>query len=106
MILSPPLSVSAIWGRVFKDPVSGKTHGHVMDPRTGYPTGNSVLSAVTCTSATDADALSTALLILGKDGIDCLATSRPELGLLLVEQTAGDGPAFRYSRNFPAGGEA
>jgi FAD:protein FMN transferase len=54
------LSVSAVWGRSFS--AGGKTYGHIMDPRTGAPAEHALLSAVVTPSATDSDALSTALL--------------------------------------------
>jgi thiamine biosynthesis lipoprotein len=54
------LSVSARWGRSFTD--KGITYGHVIDPRTGGPAASAVLSAVALPSATESDALSTALL--------------------------------------------
>jgi thiamine biosynthesis lipoprotein len=54
------LSVSAVWGRSFRD--GEKTYGHIIDPRTGAPADNALLSAVVLPSATETDALSTALL--------------------------------------------
>jgi thiamine biosynthesis lipoprotein len=73
------LSVSAVWGRSFR--VGEKTYGHIIDPRTGVPAENALLSAVVLPSATETDALSTALLtdaeLLGplvarRPGIRCL----------------------------------
>jgi thiamine biosynthesis lipoprotein len=58
------MSVSAIWGRSFQ--VDGKLYGHVLDPRTGYPAKAVFLAAVVSSSATETDALSTALLINGQ----------------------------------------
>ena len=57
------LSVSAVWGKAFE--ANGKTYGHVLDPRSGYPVSGAVLTAVAGPSATTCDALSTALLVLG-----------------------------------------
>lgn len=58
------LSVSAVHGKSFTE---GDTrYGHVLDPRTGQPVQNALLSAVVSASATDSDALSTALLVLGE----------------------------------------
>jgi FAD:protein FMN transferase len=54
------LSVSAVWGRSFKE--DERTYGHIIDPRTGAPAENALLSAVALPSATETDALSTALL--------------------------------------------
>src|SRR5688572_1523820 len=66
------LSVSAVWGRSFQS--GNKTFGHVIDPRTGEPTNAAVLSAVVLPSATETDALSTALLTLGPAGLVQIAS--------------------------------
>ena len=44
----------------------GKKHGHILDPKTGLPVENEVLSAtVIATDAASADALSTGLFVMG-----------------------------------------
>ncbi|MDO8588575.1 MAG: FAD:protein FMN transferase [Armatimonadota bacterium] len=58
------LSVSAAHGKSFT--IHGIEYGHVIDPRTGYPSQNAVLAAVVGPNATEGDALSTALLVLGE----------------------------------------
>jgi thiamine biosynthesis lipoprotein len=57
------LGVSAPHGRTVR--FGGADMGHVMDPRSGRPAEACRLAAVACESACDADALSTALLVLG-----------------------------------------
>ncbi|HEY7057670.1 MAG TPA: FAD:protein FMN transferase [Vicinamibacterales bacterium] len=57
------LSVSAVHGKAFAD--GGRTYGHVLDPRTGRPTRTAVSAVVTGPGSLEADALSTALLVLG-----------------------------------------
>jgi FAD:protein FMN transferase len=79
------LSVSAIWGKSFE--ADGQTLGHVLDPRTGVPVTGAVLAAVVLPSATETDALSTALLTLGKGGHESLAKLRPGMRTLLVSGT-------------------
>lgn len=59
------LSVSAVWGKSFE--FDGRTYGHVLDPRAGRPVNSALLSAVVSASATEADAISTALLVTGRD---------------------------------------
>ncbi len=76
------LSVSAVWGRQFV--ADGKTLGHVLDPRTGYPVDRARLAAVVLPSATEADALSTALLVLGKEGERLLSAIRPGIRTVLL----------------------
>lgn len=76
------LSVSAIWGRSFEK--DGKTLGHVIDPRTGEPCQGAALAAVISKSATDSDALSTALLVLGRDGESRLKQAFPAIRTFLL----------------------
>lgn len=71
------LSVSATWGKSFRD--GGKTFGHVLDPRSGEPVTGERLAAVALPFATESDALSTALLVLGEDGKARLQEMRPGL---------------------------
>jgi thiamine biosynthesis lipoprotein len=86
------LSVSAVWGKSFQ--VDGETFGHVLDPRTGRPARGALLAAVTLPSATETDALSTALLTLGANNHDQIANLRPGMRTLLVVDSETD-KAFR-----------
>ena len=45
----------------------GRRFGHVIDPRTGWPAGDMLSLTVITPSATDADALATALFVMGWD---------------------------------------
>jgi FAD:protein FMN transferase len=86
------LSVSAVWGRSFK--AGEKTFGHVIDPRSGQPVQGGLLSAIVTRSATDGDALTTALLIdpaLAKG----IAQQRPDLRYLVL---SGDPAAPEVTR--------
>lgn len=69
------MSVSAVWGRSFES--GGKTYGHVIDARSGHPTEAALLSAIVLPSATETDALSTALLTLGAGGLPGIVGLRP-----------------------------
>lgn len=69
------LSVSAVWGRSFEN--AGRQCGHVINPRTGEPVSGAVLAAVALPSATETDALSTALLVLGEAGLERILAIRP-----------------------------
>ena len=62
------LSVSAVWGKAFV--ADGRMLGHIIDPRTGRPALGPVSTAVTTSSATDSDALSTALLVAPSIGTE------------------------------------
>jgi thiamine biosynthesis lipoprotein len=81
------MSVSAVWGKSFQ--VDDQTYGHVLDPRTGRPVNGAVLAAVVLSSATETDAFSTALLVLGSPGHEQLSTVRPSMRTLLITPSAG-----------------
>jgi FAD:protein FMN transferase len=76
------LGVSAPHGRLFQR--AGRLAGHVLDPRSGDPVDHTALAAVVTSSATDADAVSTALLVLGAAGVDRLAERFPDASLLVA----------------------
>lgn len=76
------LSVSAPHGKYFE--AGGRRYGHVIDPRTGCPTGETLLASLVTSSATDGDALSTALLTLGKDWLPALAALYPDARSLIA----------------------
>jgi len=84
------LSVSAVWGKSFSS--AGKTFGHIVDPRTGYPADNAHLAAVVLPSATETDALSTALLTIGPSAQDTIALLRPNLRSLVMKLLDGSPP--------------
>lgn len=79
------LSVSAVWGRSFSD-ASGQILGHVLDPRSGFPVGGAEMAAVVLPSATESDAVSTALLVLGPPGHGRIARSFPKSRMWLDGQ--------------------
>jgi thiamine biosynthesis lipoprotein len=81
------LSVSAVWGKSFQ--AGSRTFGHIIDPRTGEPASRAVLSAVVLPSATETDALSTALLTLGPAGHEHIASLRPEMKALVAAMANG-----------------
>jgi FAD:protein FMN transferase len=82
------LSVSAFWGKFFR--AQDRNFGHIIDPRTGEPSAQAVLSAVVLPSATETDALSTALLTLGPAGHDRITQLRPGIQTLVAAQN-GEG---------------
>jgi thiamine biosynthesis lipoprotein len=84
-LVDEAMSVSAVWGKSFQS--GGKTLGHVLDPRNGEPTSRAMLAAVALPSATETDALSTALLIEGEAGIDQITGLRPRMRALVANRT-------------------
>lgn len=83
------MSVSAVWGKSFE--AGGRVYGHVMDPRQGEPVQRAVLAAVVSPSATASDALSTALLTLGEDGLDQITGASPGIRALVASQEPATG---------------
>lgn len=79
------LSVSAVHGKAFSGP-DGRAYGHVLDPRAGRPVAGARLAAVVMDRPTEADALSTALLVLGREGLNVLSAGWPDSGGLIVDE--------------------
>ena len=90
------LSISAVSGKCFQ--AAGRTFGHVIDPRSGEPASHALLAAVVLPSGTETDALSTALLVVGANGHDAIASLRPGMRTLLASQ-ANDGSIKAVARN-------
>ena len=63
----------------------GHRYGHVLDPASGRPLATRASASVVARSGTGADALSTALLVLGHDGARAFAAAHPEIGVLWLE---------------------
>lgn len=69
----------------------GKRYSHIMDPRTGKPVAETVATTVVSITAVEADALSTAVYVLGpRDGVR-LVESLPGAECLIVYQSADGG---------------
>lgn len=88
MLRDEALSVSAIWGRSFKK--DGKTFGHVLDPRTGQPVSGTLMTAVVLPSATETDALSTALLVAGAASYETISSLRPAMRTLMLSEASSE----------------
>ncbi|MCP5113781.1 MAG: FAD:protein FMN transferase [bacterium] len=57
------ISTSAGYERYFE--IEGRRHSHILDPRTGWPVDHTLSATVIASGATEADALSTAVYVLG-----------------------------------------
>lgn len=64
--------------------VNGERLGHVLDPRTGLPSGDFGSVTVWADDATRADCLSTALFVFGPEAAHAWASRRPDLGVVTV----------------------
>ena len=76
--------------------VDGKRYSHIIDPRNGMPADSLISVTVVASNATDADALATALSVLGReDGIKWLKI-HPEFSALMIEK-GNDGQLALYA---------
>ncbi len=79
---------------------SGKRYSHIFDPRTGRPAESDVMSAtVISRSCSTADALATALVVLGKDEGLQLVRRLPSTECILVTEEAGRLSVIQSSDN-------
>jgi thiamine biosynthesis lipoprotein len=62
----------------------GRRFGHILDPRTGWPAAERDCVSVIAPTAAEADALSTALFILGPEQVREYCERHPEIGAVLV----------------------
>jgi thiamine biosynthesis lipoprotein len=66
----------------FKD---GKKYAHTINPHTGYPVQNSILSAtVIAPDCATADAYATSFMVMGLDGTKEILKQRPELQAYII----------------------
>jgi thiamine biosynthesis lipoprotein ApbE len=69
--------------------IDGRRYSHIIDPRTGLPVEGVLQVTVTAQTATDSDALSTALFVLGPNAGSPLLHDDPSRGALFVIETSG-----------------
>ena len=65
----------------------GKHYGHIIDPRTGWPTSHTLSSTVIADSAAQADALATAFYVMSHDEVECYCQQHTDVGAVLVLPT-------------------
>lgn len=83
-LVDDALGTSATTYRKFE--MDGKTYGHVLDPRSGYPSEGMTSVTVCAPDCTTADALSTAVFVAGAGLAEKLARENPSLGFFLLEK--------------------
>lgn len=67
--------------------MGGRRYSHVIDPRTGYPVANGVVSvSVVADTCAMADGLATAMMVMGADDAVALADRLPDVSCLVVVQ--------------------
>ena len=77
--------------------VGGRWLGHILDPRTGEPVARSGSVTVAAENATEADALATALFVMGPEAGLAWAKDHPRIGVGFLEPD-GSGSAGRVWR--------
>jgi thiamine biosynthesis lipoprotein len=76
--------------------MGGRRYSHVIDPRTGYPVANGVVSvSVIADTCTRADGLATAMMVMGADAAIALANRMSDASCFVVVQKA-DGSLVDY----------
>lgn len=73
----------------------GRSLGHILDPRTGWPAAGMRLAAATAPTAAEADALATAFFILGVDQARAYCEAHPGIGAALLPE---EGPLVFVGR--------
>ncbi|MFT5697920.1 MAG: thiamine biosynthesis lipoprotein [Desulforhopalus sp.] len=78
----------------------GRMYSHILDPRTGYPVTNGVVSAsVIAKTCTLADGLATALMVMGPDsGIELVEQMADVEALIIVRNQDGDFEEYPSSK--------
>ena len=80
----------------------GRKIGHILDPRTGRPAEGVLSATVLAPDAATADALATALYVLGPDGLDAVAPADGDVAAILVLPAAAAGRVAVVTANLAA----
>lgn len=69
----------------------GKRYGHIIHPKTGWPTSHFLSTTVISPSAAVSDALATAFFVMPIDAIEEFCRKRTDIAAVLVSQAEGKG---------------
>jgi thiamine biosynthesis lipoprotein len=72
---------------------AGRRYGHVIDPRTGRPADTLGGVSVIARDGATADALATALFVMGLDKAVAFCKDNPDIGAVLVDRARGGEPS-------------
>jgi thiamine biosynthesis lipoprotein len=76
--------------------VGAHRYGHTLDPRTGHPVETVASVTVVTKSGARADALSTALLVMGREAAEAFLEDRTDVGALWIEREGGELKVWRW----------
>ncbi len=83
---------------------NGRYYGHILDPRTGYPVTNGVVSvSVIADTCVLADGLATGIMVMGVETGLALVDRLEHVECLIVVRTPGGHLVDHFSTGFPAG---
>lgn len=77
----------------------GKTYGHILDPRTGWPADAVLNVNVTAPTALHAEALSTAFYVMGVEKTLKYCENHPEIGVIILQKPDAQGRAEIITSN-------
>ena len=84
--------------------LNGRRYGHTIDPRTGRPAMNDLLSAsVLAENCAAADAIGTALMVMGTDQAKQWLARHPDLDAYLISDDGLGGYAVWHTNGWPLG---
>lgn len=83
------LSTSGVGEQFFR--IGNRRYGHVLDPRTGHPVEKNLAATALAPTAAEADALSTAFLVMDLDDILSYCRRRRGIGAVVVAADPRDG---------------
>jgi thiamine biosynthesis lipoprotein len=86
------ISTSGCYGKYIE--FDGAKYCHIFDPRTGWPAPGVTSATSFCASAAEADGLSTAFVVLGKEGTEQYCREHPEVKALIVPSEGATEPMW------------
>ncbi len=79
----------------------GRKYGHTIDPQTGYPAQQDVLSAtVIAPTAIEADGYATAIMVMGRTKTQEWAAQHPHIAYYIIYAAPNDSTMVEYSSSF------
>ncbi len=81
--------------------VEGRRYGHEINPKTGYPERNALLGvSVIAPTCMEADAIATALMVMGQDKAQAYVAAKPHIEAVLFVGDIGGGIGLIRSEGF------